>query len=916
MLHERYFSLIVFTFLLSPLFFTPLISSSVPSTRSSTTIRIEEAFGSGEGTLPDDLMEDDDIYYNLSGGQSAEYFTVSSFNTSGREGGISKVDLFGQYKVISRFYPTQKSVEYRQNSSADWIEATNITPEESDTEDTTKHEDITPLYQQWTWERISELQVRYVNPQGRIAWDAIWLEVEVSDIEYELQVQKSVDREKCSAGDEINYKIWYNNTGSAVLDEVYVNDTFDSNLEYLSDNTQQTPIVNGDTYSWHFTSVSVGSNSFTVTLKVNETTPDGTEISNQALADYKGPGWSTTNSNVVTTQVEYVPVSVSQSVSKDDVVIGDEVNYTISLSMNTDLETTCWVNDSLSSYLEYVSDDSGVEPEIDDNNISWKFDLSDDKTFHLRVRVKTSTPDGIEIANQIRLEYYLERSYSRESNMVYFTAHTSPGYINLKAQTTSNTPGEEMNITVTCHNIEETELSPAWVNISIDEMVYVSDSLAVEPEEKNDTLSFAFDSIPPGELEFYITLKSPLSSENGDLNTIQGDYTFGFYDELYQVESNKLILTTEAPNIYVELESPSTIYMDSTFNATVYLENVGMGDSRWVNLTVRSQKMTINGSDRADYTMTDFEIEKRKVLLGLQGTSTGIGKISIVCNYTTSAGSPYDSKYYTEEILIERRSEEIDFNASFSEDSYVVGETAEAGVFVNTSFDSPIIGNISVRWGGNITCISGSETPDLSEERLIQWNKSFVDRTTLSARFKIGRMEDGDEAKFEFSFNFDDENISIEREISIKSPEISLFTLVHDHTIFYNDDTTVDIYIYNNGSVPINMTLRFRLRLLTYTNLSKGVYEPSTGDLIWELKLDANSTTKVSFNVTPTEDRTKTTEVDAQMEGNLNGINLYYATDPIDVNIKETEKAQNYWLYLFVPLVVFAAASFISVWRR
>lgn len=95
-----------------------------------------------------------------------------------------------------------------------------------------------------------------------------------------------------------------------------MNDTFDSNLEYLSDNTQQTPIVNGDTYTWHFTSVSARSNSFTVTLKVNETTPDGTEISNQNFADYKGPGWSTTNSNVVTTKVEYVPVSVSQSVSK------------------------------------------------------------------------------------------------------------------------------------------------------------------------------------------------------------------------------------------------------------------------------------------------------------------------------------------------------------------------------------------------------------------------------------------------------------------------------------------------------------------------------------------------------------------------------------------------------------------------
>ncbi|MBS3816466.1 MAG: DUF11 domain-containing protein [Candidatus Thermoplasmatota archaeon] len=913
-LEKNFIFLITFLFFLSlflPLFFT---ADADTIDQTTTKVRIEDAFGTGEGTLPDDLMEDDEVYYELTGGQSADHFTVSSFNTSGKGGGISKVELYGQYKILSATYRTPKPVEYRPDPNADWREATNITPREGERQDTTKSEDITDLYQEWTWDRISELQVRHVNPRGRIAWDTVWLKVTISETEYELKVQKQVDRKECAPGEKINYKIWYNNTGSAVLDEVYVNDTFDSNLKYISDSTQQTPKVEGNTYSWHFNSVSVGSNSFTVTLKVNESTPNGTEISNQAVAEYRGKDWSTTTSNVVITIVEYVPASVSLTASKEDVIIGTEFNYTIDISVETERDFTCRVNDSLSTYLEYVSDDSEVEPKIENGTVSWKLNITRDTSFDLRVKVKSSTPDGIEIENDVTIRYTLEKTYSKASNTVYVTAHSSSGYINIQVPSTSISPGEKTNVTVTCHNVGETEFSPAWVNLSIDEMTYVSDSLEVEPEVEGSTLSYALNEIPPGGLEFDLTLRCPLSSDNGELNNVQALFTYGLYDELHTSESNELVLTTKAPRIYVTLDMPSKLYLDSVYNATVTVENLGMADSRWVNLSIASEKLTFNGSHKSEHTLKEFGIETRELDLRVEPKSVGAAKVTLDWNYTTPEGSPYENYSSVTDLLVERRSQAIEFNATFSKSSYVVGEEAAATISLNSS--SPLSGKINVTWESNITLISSSEDPDVSEEKTASWNKSFVGRTELLLGFGIGKVNDDTRARFNFSFEFGNEELVLYRDIRLKAPEISLITIIQNRTLSYNDESPVDIFVYNNGSVPLDVTLRFQLGPLTYTYLPRGVYEPSTRELRWQLTLEPNSTSRVRFNVTPVEEGSSSAEVRAETEGEKNGLRFRASSNPVELEIKGVEEKTNYRFYLIIPLIAFIVASFISVWRR
>ena len=83
-----------------------------------------------------------------------------------------------------------------------------------------------------------------------------------------ITVAKIGDKTTALPGDTIVYTIFYNNTGSASAQHVWINDTLPSDVTYLGSSVPPTS-SSGQTYRWHFTNVAPGPHSFTITVRVN-----------------------------------------------------------------------------------------------------------------------------------------------------------------------------------------------------------------------------------------------------------------------------------------------------------------------------------------------------------------------------------------------------------------------------------------------------------------------------------------------------------------------------------------------------------------------------------------------------------------------------------------------------------------------
>ncbi|UCE73008.1 MAG: right-handed parallel beta-helix repeat-containing protein, partial [Methanomassiliicoccales archaeon] len=100
------------------------------------------------------------------------------------------------------------------------------------------------------------------------------------DTDFEVSAGKIVDNTTVKVGEYITYTFWYNNTGLFNLTQVYINDTFDLYLIYISDTSGISPDILGDLYSWYLGNVTPGNHSFDVHVMVNSGVANGTVLQN------------------------------------------------------------------------------------------------------------------------------------------------------------------------------------------------------------------------------------------------------------------------------------------------------------------------------------------------------------------------------------------------------------------------------------------------------------------------------------------------------------------------------------------------------------------------------------------------------------------------------------------------------------
>lgn len=172
-----------------------------------------------------------------------------------------------------------------------------------------------------------------------------------------LAISKAASKTSADAGDQIVYKLNYQNTGNAAATNVVIRDTLPVGVAF--DQASGTGMHAGGVVTWSLPSVPAGTRgSVTTTVTVNSPIPDGTILTNNASIN------STETSQVNAQPVDVTATSApSPLISKrapSHVRAGEQFTYTISYgNPGSDAATGVTIEETLPAGLSFVSADNG-----------------------------------------------------------------------------------------------------------------------------------------------------------------------------------------------------------------------------------------------------------------------------------------------------------------------------------------------------------------------------------------------------------------------------------------------------------------------------------------------------------------------------------------------------------------------------
>jgi uncharacterized repeat protein (TIGR01451 family) len=222
-----------------------------------------------------------------------------------------------------------------------------------------------------------------------------------------ITVGKVADLTEASPGDTIIYTINYDNTGDGVANDVWINDTLPADVTLISSSVPYDSF-SGQTYRWHFTNVAPGTNSFTITVSVNDDVVDETSMDNSVTLDYTDqlgrPMES--SSDTYTTICARPIVTIVKVTNKDTAVAGERITYTVYYN-NTGSGNAgnIWVNDTLPQGVTFFN----AVPSPDSTSgrtLRWHFtDVKPgNHKITIKVDVNATVPDPV-LANMACLNY-------------------------------------------------------------------------------------------------------------------------------------------------------------------------------------------------------------------------------------------------------------------------------------------------------------------------------------------------------------------------------------------------------------------------------------------------------------------------------------------------------------------------------
>ena len=225
-----------------------------------------------------------------------------------------------------------------------------------------------------------------------------------------MSVAKSSDRAVVAQGGVVTYTIWYNNTGEGNARHVWINDTLPASTDYVSSSVPYSS-SSGQQYRWYFSNVPPGINTFTVSVRVNSTTPLGTTLTNNVLLEYTDqlsrPQSPFSDACDVTVIAAQPIISLSKQADLSAPFPGETVTYTITYNnIGAGTAGHVWINDTLPVGMTYVSG-SPVPDYQSGQDVRWHFQDVAVGTYSLELKAavgSTVTP-GTVLTNSVTCDY-------------------------------------------------------------------------------------------------------------------------------------------------------------------------------------------------------------------------------------------------------------------------------------------------------------------------------------------------------------------------------------------------------------------------------------------------------------------------------------------------------------------------------
>ena len=228
----------------------------------------------------------------------------------------------------------------------------------------------------------------------------------------EVQIDKSVDSNTAEPGDYLNYTITLSNKRKGdTAAYVWVNDTLPSGVTYVSDTSGLTPTVNGDTYTYPYTNLAGGDTvTFVITVRVDDTTADGTNLLNNVDADFTDSSGTPygTDTDSASTDCVRPDLSIEKVANTTTAYPGTLVTYTIWYN-NTGGGNAgdVWINDTIPGGTIFQSS-TPAPTTVNGDDYTWYFPnvrKNTDNSITITVMVDPLATPGTTITNWASLNY-------------------------------------------------------------------------------------------------------------------------------------------------------------------------------------------------------------------------------------------------------------------------------------------------------------------------------------------------------------------------------------------------------------------------------------------------------------------------------------------------------------------------------
>ncbi|UCF08876.1 MAG: DUF11 domain-containing protein [Thermoplasmata archaeon] len=452
----------------------------------------------------------------------------------------------------------------------------------------------------------------------------------------DINLQKNADMVTAQPGDTITYTIWYNNTGSEKAAIVWINESFDPNLTFITSSAE----ANRTGDDWTFYDVLPGPHSFTIDAQVNVGLIDGVMISNLAHLNYTDPnGWEILpgyDSNTVTTTVLSAALSIEKNVDNLTVLAEGYITYTIWYNNTGGANAKIvYINETFDANVTFFTS-SAEANRIGDN---WTFNdvTPGPHSFTIVVQVNAGVGGGVMIDNFVHLNYTDPSGNDIVPGMLSNTVTTMTvameAVMSLEKSVENKflLPGEMNTYTIWYNNSGGAKANVVWVNDTLHTNITIITSSA---EMNRIGSSWQFFDVMPG--THSLTVLVQLDDDSGLIGSIiDNQATLDYID----YDGTKKPGTTSNYANFTVISSPTIDHIRiEYFDGSLVTDGTNMSADDEIVLYARGYNRTVGplGDVVANW-VVNGGIGTLNITTGssvkFNATSVGLGTVS--ATYTT-----------------------------------------------------------------------------------------------------------------------------------------------------------------------------------------------------------------------------------------------------------------------------------------